>query len=216
MPRHGIGDRGHSREPRRTSAYISSGTWSLVGALLDRPCNTEQAFAKDFTNQGAVAGQVSFHKNVNGMWLLRQCIEHWNGAWTVPELIAQAEGLAPPDQVFDVDQEDLMLPGDVPARINEQRRQAGCSLQLQEAPAFTSLILHSLAARYAEVLRDVVEVTGKPSAPALYRRWWQPQRVCSTGSPSRPPDLRSIVATWRAPPLATSPSSWRSLRAKPR
>ena len=129
--------------------------------LLDRPCNTEQAFAKDFTNQGAVAGQVSFHKNVNGMWLLRQCIEQWNGAWTVPELIAQAEGLAPPDQVFDVDQEDLMLPGDVPGRINEQRRQAGLA-PITEAPALTSLILHSLAARYAEVFRDVVEVTGKP------------------------------------------------------
>jgi rhamnulokinase len=143
------------------SAYISSGTWSLVGALLDRPCNTEQAFAKDFTNQGAVAGQVSFHKNVNGMWLLRQCIEQWNGAWTVPELIAQAEGLAPPDQVFDVDEEDLMLPGDVPGRINEQRRRVGLD-PITDAPALTSLILHSLAARYAEVLRDVVEVTGKP------------------------------------------------------
>lgn len=143
------------------SAYISSGTWSLVGALLDRPCNTEQAFAKDFTNQGAVAGQVSFHKNVNGMWLLRQCIEHWNGAWTVPELIAQADRLAPPDQVFDVDEEDLMLPGDVPGRINEQRRRAGLD-PIADAPALTNLILHSLAARYAEVLRDVVEVTGKP------------------------------------------------------
>jgi rhamnulokinase len=143
------------------SAYISSGTWSLVGALLDRPCNTEQAFAKDFTNQGAVAGQVSFHKNVNGMWLLRQCIEHWNSVWTVPDLIAQAEGLAPPDQVFDVDQEDLMLPGDVPGRINEQRRRAGLD-SITDAPALTNLILHSLAARYAEVLRDVVEVTGKP------------------------------------------------------
>jgi rhamnulokinase len=142
------------------SAYISSGTWSLVGALLDRPCNTEQAFAKDFTNQGAVARQVSFHKNVNGMWLLRQCIEYWNDAWTVPDLIAQAEGLAPPDQVFDVDEEDLMLPGDVPGRINAQRRRAGLD-PITEAPALTSLILHSLAARYAEVLRDVVEVTGK-------------------------------------------------------
>ena len=57
VPRHGIGDRGHSR-PAEECAYISSGTWSLVGALLDRPCNTELAFEKDFTNQGAVAGQM--------------------------------------------------------------------------------------------------------------------------------------------------------------
>jgi rhamnulokinase len=146
------------------SAYISSGTWSLVGALLDRPCNTEAAFAKDFTNQGAVAGQICFHKNVNGMWLLRQCIEHWNASgdhlWNVPDLLAQADGLPPPDRVFDVDQEDLMLPGDVPGRINQQRRQAGLA-PIEEAPAVTSLILHSLAACYAEVFHDLIAVTGK-------------------------------------------------------
>jgi rhamnulokinase len=149
-------------------AYISSGTWSLVGALLDRPCNTEQAFAKDFTNQGAVGGQVSFHKNVNGMWLLRQCIEHWDQHWsagfTVPDLIARAHGLPTPDHLFEVDQEDLMLPGNAPGRINQQRKRAGFD-PLDEgphnAPAFTSLILHSLAARYAEVFRDLTEVTGK-------------------------------------------------------
>ena len=132
--------------PAEDCAYISSGTWSLVGALLDRPCNTEQAFEKDFTNQGAAAGQTAFHKNVNGMWLLRQSIEHWGNRWTVPGLIAQADGLPPPDHVFDVDQEDLMLPGDVPSRINEQRRRAGLT-PITEAPALTSLILHSLAAR---------------------------------------------------------------------
>jgi rhamnulokinase len=145
-------------------AYISSGTWSLVGALLDRPCNTQQAFEKNFTNQGAVAGQVSFHKNVNGMWLLRQCIEHWNQGFTVPELIAEAESLPAPDHLFEVDQEDLMLPGDVPGRINQQRRQAGfepVDEAPENAPVFASLILHSLAARYAGVFRDLTEVTGK-------------------------------------------------------
>jgi rhamnulokinase len=150
--------------PAEDCAYISSGTWSLVGALLDQPCNTQRAFEKDFTNQGAVAGQVSFHKNVNGMWLLRQSIEHWNNQWSVPDLIAQAEGLPRPGWVFDVDREDLMLPGNVPGHINEQRRQAGLdplSEAPQDAPAFASLILHSLAARYAEVFRDLAEVTGK-------------------------------------------------------
>jgi rhamnulokinase len=79
-------------------------------------------------------------------------------------LIAQADSVAPPDQVFNVDEGDLMLPGNVPARINEQRRQAGLdplSEAPENAPAFTSLILHSLAARYAEVFRDLTEVTGK-------------------------------------------------------
>jgi rhamnulokinase len=98
------------------------------------------------------------------MWLLRQSIEHWNEGFTVPDLIARADGLPPPDHLFEVDQDDLMLPGNVPARINEQRRRAGFH-PLDEgagnAPAFTSLILHSLAARYAEVFRDLTEVTGK-------------------------------------------------------
>jgi rhamnulokinase len=154
--------------PTDDSGYISSGTWSLVGAVLDRPCNTPQAFEKDFTNQGGVAGEVCFHKNVNGMWLLRQSIDQWNAQggmqWTVPGLIAKADGLAAPDQVFDVDQEDLMLPGDVPGRINQQRRKAGLaplSESSQDAPEFASLILHSLAARYAEVFRDLIDVTGK-------------------------------------------------------
>ncbi len=146
------------------SAYISSGTWSLVGAMLDRPCTTEAAFTKDFTNQGGVAGQTCFHKNVNGMWLLRQCIEHWNHSWSVPDLIARAEGLPAPDHVFNVDQDELMLPGNVPARINEQRRAAGF-VAVEEgagnAPMITNLILHSLAARYAAVFHDLAEVTGK-------------------------------------------------------
>jgi rhamnulokinase len=154
--------------PTDDSGYISSGTWSLVGAVLDRPCNTPQAFEKDFTNQGGVAGEVCFHKNVNGMWLLRQSIDHWNAQgdvqWTVPGLIAQADGLGAPDRVFNVDQEDLMLPGDVPGHINQQRRAAGLaplSEASQDAPVFASLILHSLAARYAEVFRDLMKVTGK-------------------------------------------------------
>jgi rhamnulokinase len=150
--------------PAEDSAYISSGTWSLVGALLDQPCTTEQAFQKDFTNQGAVAGQMAFHKNVNGMWLLRQAIEHWNNEWTVPELVARADGMAAPEQVFDVDQEELMLPGNVLGRINEQRRRVGLGLlseAVEDAPVFASLILYSLAARYAEVFRDLVGVTGK-------------------------------------------------------
>jgi rhamnulokinase len=154
--------------PTDDSAYISSGTWSLVGALLDQPCNTPAAFEKDFTNQGGVAGQTCFHKNVNGMWLLRQSIEHWNAAggrqWTAPDLVEAAAGLPEPDHVFHVDREELMLPGNIPALINQQRTEAGfaaLSESAKDAPAFASLILHSLAARYAEVFRDLQQVTGK-------------------------------------------------------
>ncbi len=75
-------------------AYISSGTWSLVGTLLDEPRNDAATAAENFTNLGAVGGKICFHKNVNGMWLIRQCIDAWSEAgrlWTVPELVEAAE-----------------------------------------------------------------------------------------------------------------------------
>src|SRR5437868_10923424 len=81
-------------------AYISSGTWSLVGTLLEQPRNDEAVAEENFTNLGAVGGRICFHKNVNGMWLIRQCMETWAAAggrvWTVPELVAAAEKISTP------------------------------------------------------------------------------------------------------------------------
>jgi rhamnulokinase len=148
-------------------AYISSGTWSLVGALLERPRNEPAAAVENFTNLGAVGGRICFHKNVNGMWLIRQCIDAWAEAgrvWAVPELVAAAEAIEKPDGLIDVDEADLLLAGQMPQRINAQRVRKGLE-PLDEgagnAPAFASLIFHSLAARYAEVLDRVAFHTEK-------------------------------------------------------
>ncbi len=148
-------------------AYISSGTWSLVGALIEKPCNDEAAAEENFTNLGAVGGQVCFHKNVNGMWLIKQCIDKWSAdgrAWTVPELIEAAANVPCPEGLLDVDDADLLLAGRMPQRINAQREGKGWK-RLDEdpanAPEFASLIFHSLAARYAQVLDRVAVLTGK-------------------------------------------------------
>lgn len=147
--------------------YISSGTWSLVGALIDTPCNTEEARQKGFTNLGATGDKICFHKNVNGMWLLRQCMEEWTRLgkpWTLPDLIEQAEFIEAPDCVLDLEDRDLLLAGDMPARINTQRRALGFPA-LEEspskAPLFASLIFHSLAHKYAQVLQDMKTITGR-------------------------------------------------------
>ena len=148
-------------------AYISSGTWSLVGALLEQPRNGPAATAENFTNLGAVGERICFHKNVNGMWLIRQCIDAWaedGRVWTVPELVAAAETLERPDGLIDVDEADLLLAGGMPQRINAQRLRKGFERLdegVENAPAFASLIFHSLAARYAEVLGRVAFHTGK-------------------------------------------------------
>ena len=148
-------------------AYISSGTWSLVGTLLDTPRNTKEAHARGFTNLGAVGNKTCFHKNVNGMWIMRQCIEHWAAqgkTWTIPELIEMAEDIPAPAGMLDMDDPDLLLAGDMPARIDAQRHRLGLQLikdSTENAPQFASLIFHSLASKYAQVLDDMRTITGK-------------------------------------------------------
>ncbi len=148
-------------------AYISSGTWSLVGTLLEQPSNDAAAREENFTNLGAVGDRICFHKNVNGMWLIRQCIERWaedGRVWTVPEIVSAAEAAVKPEGLLDVDDADLLLAGQMPQRINAQRLRKGF-VPLDESPAnapeFASLIFHSLAARYASVLERVAFHSGK-------------------------------------------------------
>src|SRR5260370_41312915 len=109
-------------------AYISSGTWSLVGTLLEQPRNGEAAAAENFTNLGAVGGRICCHQNLNGMWLIKQCIDKWaedGRVWGVPELVAAAEAVARPQGLLDVDDPDLLLAGRMPQRINAQRARKG-------------------------------------------------------------------------------------------
>jgi rhamnulokinase len=148
-------------------AFISSGTWSLVGTLLDAPCATAEARSRNFTNLGGAGGKICFLKNVNGMWLLRQCMDQWDAQgkhWTVDELIRACDDLPAPDHLLDVDDPDLMLPGNMPAKIDAQRDRAGIEPLAGDSsaiPTIANVIFHSLAARYAEVLTDIKSITGK-------------------------------------------------------
>ena len=156
-------------------AYISSGTWSLVGTVLGSPVNTLQARAENFTNLRGVDGTFCFHKNVNGMWLLRQCMEAWNEqiglmegddrkALTIESIVRGAETFASRGYTLDVDDADLLLPGHMPERINAQlRRRSLPEFDPTHAHAaeLASFLFHSLAARYAQVLRSVAVLTGK-------------------------------------------------------
>jgi rhamnulokinase len=148
-------------------AYISSGTWSLVGALTRQPVDSPGVRADNFTNLGAVGGANCFHKNVNGMWLLKQCENAWAEQGFHPgvvELLRCCEDVAPPETLLEVDDPDLLLMGEMPQRINRQLAAKGANLLDESpagAPAMVSLILHSLASRYAEVLASVQQHTGK-------------------------------------------------------
>jgi len=148
-------------------AFISSGTWSLVGTVLERPSASEEARRMNFTNLGGVDGRICFLKNVNGMWLIEQCREAWakaGEAWTVGELVRASERLPRPDVLIDVDDPRLMTPGDLPARVNAQLEEAGqkaLPLDRSGIPQMANLVFHSLAERYAEVLGAVRKTTGR-------------------------------------------------------
>jgi rhamnulokinase len=147
-------------------AYISSGTWSLVGTLLDQPCVGPESARLNFTNEGGVGGTICFLRNVNGLWLQDQCMEAWkaNGERrTVEELIEAAAALPSPQALIDVDDPQLIAPGRMPERIAMRLDNAGISAKpfLTSPPAMINLILHSLAARYAAVIGQIEDLTTK-------------------------------------------------------
>lgn len=171
-------------------AYISSGTWSLVGTLLRRPLSDPSVHKDNFTNFGGVGGATCFHHNVNGMWILKQCLDTWLAAGanlTLHDLLASAERLEVPAALLDVDDPEFLLSGRMPQRINAQRARQGLA-ELDEspsnAPAFVTLILHSLAARYAEVIARAQHHSGKLI-----------DRVCIVGGGSRNTFLNRLTAS---------------------
>jgi rhamnulokinase len=148
-------------------AFISSGTWSLVGTVLRLPCVSEEARRRNFTNLGGVGGTICFLKNVNGLWILRQCLDEWEKAgyrWTVEELVKRCERLPEPATLIDVDAAELLTPGEMPPKINAQlakRGQRELAETTEDIPQMANVIFHSLAKRYAEVLASVATITGK-------------------------------------------------------
>ncbi|HZD77266.1 MAG TPA: FGGY-family carbohydrate kinase, partial [Acidobacteriaceae bacterium] len=178
-------------------AYISSGTWSLPGSLLDQPVTSEDARSAGFTNLRAPGDQYCFHKNVNGMWLLKQlqlqlCPD--GNLWSMPELIAAAEKLPSPRALLDVDHPALLLPGDLTSPINRQLVEQGTSAIPEDAaslPAFASLIFHSLAHRYGKVLHELGQLTGR-----------QLDRIYVVGGGSLNPLLNRLTADATGLPLS--------------
>jgi rhamnulokinase len=148
-------------------AFISSGTWSLVGAVLDQPCVTQASFELNFTNLGGAGNSICFLKNVNGMWLLQQLMLEWEGigiSWPLDDLIPTTSSMPQPAMLIDVDATELLLPGGMLAKINSQLARAGhqpFSLNKDDIPRIANTVFHSMAARYAEVLKDIARLTGK-------------------------------------------------------
>jgi rhamnulokinase len=142
-------------------AYISSGTWSLVGMELDRPVVTEASRAANFTNEAGIDGTVRYLRNVSGLWLLQECQRHWGQtAGSTESLVRAAAGLPPLRFVIDADDPVFLPPDDMPGRIAAWLAARGCPVPASPAE-FTRCILDSLALAYRRALADAQELSGR-------------------------------------------------------
>jgi rhamnulokinase len=139
-------------------AFISSGTWSLVGVEVDEPVRTEAARAANLTNEVGLGGTIRLLKNVMGLWLVQQCAATWRGLSPVEasRLAASAPAGGP---LVDPDRPEFLAPGDMPARIQAACRETGQAVP--ETPAgILRCALDSLACKYRLVLETIDRATG--------------------------------------------------------
>jgi rhamnulokinase len=137
-------------------AYVSSGTWSLVGVELGEPNVTDAARAANFTNERAVDGGIRFLRNVGGLWLLEECLRAWAAAGEahdLDELLRRAGAVGDSGARIDVDAPELLAPGDMPARIAAAVAGHGGRAPTDAAET-TRCILDSLAERIGSTVAD--------------------------------------------------------------
>ena len=144
-------------------AYISCGTWGLVGVELDGPVVTDASRAANFTNERGVDGRVRFLRNVMGLWLLQESMRTWAEAGEpadLDRLLAGAASLPAGGPTVDPNDPAFLPPGDMPARIAAALQRDG-----QPAPstreALVRCILDSLAAAFAAAVRDAARLSGR-------------------------------------------------------
>jgi len=149
---------------RDGTAFISSGTWSLLGTEIDAPLITQDALRLNFTNEGGVCGTTRFLKNVMGLWMLQCCRSSWTSRGQVYdylELMELASREPEFGQLVDPNDESFLHPADMPKAIDDF-----CKRTQQSVPrtpgAYARAVLESLAFKYRQVIGDLERLTGKP------------------------------------------------------
>ena len=136
--------------------YISSGTWSLIGAQNNYPVLTDDALEANFTNEGGVKGTYRFLKNIMGMWLFQNISRNLDNKYSHAEMIQMGKE-SNFTETFDPNDQRLVAPKNMIEAIRE-------CLNRPDLPVkdVISSVYHSLASSYAEVVREIEEITGEP------------------------------------------------------
>jgi rhamnulokinase len=144
-------------------AYISCGTWSLVGVELTEPVLTEASRAANFTNERGIDGTIRYLRNVMGLWPLQECLRTWRQsglAVDLPELLDAAAVRPARRALIDIDDPAFLPPGDMPTRILEACVRAGQPAP-DDPPAVVRCIVDSLAEAHRRAIEDAMRLSGR-------------------------------------------------------
>lgn len=145
-------------------AYLSSGTWSLMGIETEEPIITDASFRNNFTNEGGIEGTTRFLKNITGMWLLEQCRKEWDRAGRVydyPTIVKMAKEVAPFRSFVNPDDPRFANPASMTEAIASYCRESGQPVPSTDGE-YIRCIFESLACRYKEVLDLLKEMAPFP------------------------------------------------------
>jgi len=143
--------------------FISSGTWSLVGAELRKPCLDPLSMNNKFGNEGGVGSRTRFIRNVMGLWILQECLRIWQiegKVYDFPILLNMADNAAPCNSLIDPDDERLFEPTDMPRMIRDICAETGQPVPEDDAQ-LVRVILESLANKYRFVVEKIQNIAGK-------------------------------------------------------
>ncbi len=145
------------------NAYLSSGTWSLMGVETAAPVVDARSLAFNFTNEGGVCDTFRLLKNITGLWVIQECRRAWaqEGAAPAWDEIVQLAAAAPPfTAAIDVDARDFQAPGDMPARIRAYCLGAGGAVP-GDRGSIARTVFESLALKYRRTLEMLEELIGQ-------------------------------------------------------
>ncbi|HEX3053324.1 MAG TPA: rhamnulokinase family protein [Aggregatilineaceae bacterium] len=144
-------------------AYLSSGTWSLLGLELDHPVISDTAYEVNVTNEGGAYGTFTFLKNVVGLWIAQQCRSTWQAegtSYSYEQIAQEASNAAPFRNYIDPDDPMFLSPGDMPSRVREFCQRTGQPIP-ESVGQIMRTVFESLAFKYRVVLDCLIELTGK-------------------------------------------------------
>lgn len=151
--------------PHDKLAFISSGTWSLVGTVVREPLVTERTYELNLTNEGGAGGTIRFLRNVIGLWVIQELLREWKDqgiAVTDAGLAEQCMNTSMEGPYVDLsDERQFLAPGNMASRVNAELRARGFPEETRPKE-LAAIVFRSLARRYREVIEGIRGTTGKP------------------------------------------------------